>query len=86
MSIDLTTLQVDTAIAAAINARAARKGQSVSELLAELLGGINEDSSSIAELDCRWARARAASHANNDEVVAWLDTWGTADFRPWNKG
>jgi hypothetical protein len=38
----------------------------------------------LAELDCQWAAIKEGEatipHA---EVLRWLQTWGTAAFRPW---
>jgi predicted transcriptional regulator len=37
----------------------------------------------IAELDRRWARVVAGEPTvDHDEVVRWLETWGTSAFRP----
>ena len=38
----------------------------------------------VAELDWRWkAIEEGEETASHDEVVHWLDTWGTPTFRPW---
>lgn len=38
----------------------------------------------ITELDRRWAAFEAQdSVTSNDEVVRWLQTWGTPAFRSW---
>jgi predicted transcriptional regulator len=43
---------------------------------------INPDE--LAELDQRWAAIEAGeATVPHDEVVRWLETWGTPAFRPW---
>jgi hypothetical protein len=38
----------------------------------------------IAELDRRWAKIQAGEETvQNADVVRWLETWGTPDFKPW---
>lgn len=38
----------------------------------------------LSELDRRWAAIEAGEPTvPNDEVVHWLETWGTPAFRPW---
>lgn len=45
-------------------------------------GAIDRDE--IAELDRRWAAIEAGEPTvPHDEVVRWLETWGTPAFRPW---
>ena len=38
-----------------------------------------------AELDRQWAAIKAGEPTvPHEDVVRWLDTWGTPRFRPWN--
>ena len=77
------TIEVDEATAAALKRRAAERGVSVSQVVAELVP-IAVDSEAIAELDRRWARIQeGAPTVAHDDVVRWLKTWGTDNFRPW---
>ncbi len=42
------------------------------------------DPDELAELDRRWAAIEAGeATVPHDEVVRWLETWGTPAFRPW---
>jgi predicted transcriptional regulator len=78
------TIEVDESTAATLEARAAERGLTISELVAELVTAL--ESSEVAELDRRWKAVEAggATVANAD-VVRWLETWGTPDFRPWRE-
>jgi predicted transcriptional regulator len=39
-----------------------------------------------AELDQRWVAVEAReATVPHDEVVRWLETWGTPAFTPWSK-
>jgi predicted transcriptional regulator len=77
------TIEVDVETASALRERAARRGVSVSELIAELVPLSDEDES-IAELDRRWAEIEAGEPTvPHEEVERWLRTWGTPEFRPW---
>ena len=84
------TIEVDDATAIAIEARAAEAGLSVPELLAEMVAlhiapveaPLAEE---LAELDRQWAAIIAGeSTIRHEDVVRWLDTWGTPGFRPWH--
>jgi predicted transcriptional regulator len=80
---------VDDATAVALESRAAEAGLSVSELLAEMVARHNEPAdaspSDIADLDRQWAAIQAGGPTvPHDDVVRWLDTWGTPSFRSWN--
>lgn len=80
-------IEVDKATADALKARAAERGISVSELLDEVArqsGPIAGLPSEIAELDRRWAKVEAGERTvQHTEVVRWLESWGSADFKPW---
>ena len=84
------TIEVDEATATTLKTRAAERGVSVSELVAELvtLDGepIAVDASEIAELDRRWkAIEDGRATVPNTQVVRWLRTWGTPAFRRWHE-
>jgi predicted transcriptional regulator len=83
------TIEVDGATAAALEQRAAETGLSVSDLLADLLKRHCEPAeasdSDMAALDRQWAAIKAGEPTvPHDQVVRWLDTWGTPAFKPWN--
>ena len=68
-----------------LQARAAKLGVTVSQLVAELaaLKGdpVAVHSDEIAELDRRWKRIEAGQSAvSHERVVHWLRTWGTPRF------
>jgi hypothetical protein len=76
--------------ATALRQRAEERGVTVPELVAELVtlavSSVDADAADIAELDRRWnAFESQASVAANDDVVRWLQTWGTPAFRSWRK-
>jgi predicted transcriptional regulator len=84
------TIEIDEDTATALKQRAAQRGVSVPELVAELItleaGPVDADNHEIAELDRRWkAFEGQSSVASNDDVVRWLRTWGTPAFRSWRK-
>ncbi len=85
MSTKTESIDVDSDTAAALKTRAAARGVSVAELVAELLP-LAIDDAAVAELDRRWAAIEAGKptvpHA---EVERWLRTWGTAEFRSWSE-
>jgi hypothetical protein len=88
------TIEVDDATAAALESRATEAGLSVAELLAQWAAlpsapadlpaeGLAEED--LADLDRQWAAIKAgAPTAPHEDVVRWLDTWGTPAFRPWS--
>jgi predicted transcriptional regulator len=82
-------IEVNAETADALEARAAERGLSVSKLLAEmtaLQGRIAVLSAEeIAELDRQWAAVKAGEPTvPHEEVVRWLQTWGTPAFRSWS--
>jgi predicted transcriptional regulator len=88
MNVKVRNIEVDAATADLLEARAASRGLSVAELLAEIAndsGPIAADAAAIAELDRRWAKVAAGEAVvPHDDVVRWLDTWGTSAFKPLN--
>src|SRR3954463_5941289 len=84
------SIEVDDDTAAALTQRAAERGVSVPELVAELVtleaGPVVAEAGEFAELDRRWKAFEAQdSIAANDDVVRWLQTWGTPAFRSWRQ-
>lgn len=89
MTASKRTIEVDDVTAAALESRAAEAGLSVAELVAEMfaLGGAPAKLSpvEVAELDRRWTSIKGGEPTvPHEDVVRWLDTWGTPGFRPWN--
>jgi predicted transcriptional regulator len=84
------TIEIDDDTATALKQRAEERGVTVPELVAELVtleaSSVDADATEIAELDRRWNAFEAqGSVAANDDVVRWLQTWGTPTFRSWRK-
>ena len=80
-------IEVDEGTALVLERRAADRGLSVADLLAELAAeGPNGSNEDIAELDRRWADAqRPGGTVPHDEVEEWLKTWGSPAYKPWSK-
>lgn len=83
-------IEVDKETAEALKQRAAERGLTVPELVAEMTalqgGPVELGADEIAELDRRWAAIEAGeATVPHDEVVRWLETWGTPAFKPWKK-
>jgi predicted transcriptional regulator len=84
------SIEVDDDTATALTQRAAERGVSVPELVAELVtlesGPVVAGAGDIAELDSRWKAFQAQSSvAASGDAVRWLQTWGTPAFRSWRK-
>lgn len=82
------TIEIDDSTALVLQRRAAERGVTVPELVAELatiaVSSVEASVEEIAELDRRWAALEAQeSVASNEEVVRWIQTWGTPAFRSW---
>lgn len=81
------TIEVDQRTAETLQTRAAELGVTVPQLVAELAtldaDPRNAAAVEVAELDRRVADAPDASLVPHDQVVQWLRTWGTPQFRPW---
>ena len=87
MNVKVRQIEVDTETAAALEARAAEVGLSVRELLAEMVSlektPAKLSGEELSDLDRQWAAIKAGEPTvAHDDVVRWLDTWGTSDFRP----
>jgi predicted transcriptional regulator len=81
-------VELDESTAATLNERAAERGLSVPQLIAELVDdgstALKVDAEQITELDRRWAAVQSkGATAPHDKVVRWLETWGTPAFEPW---
>jgi hypothetical protein len=88
MNVKVRQIEIDAETAAALEARAAEVGLSVRELLAEMVGLEKEPAklsqAELSDLDRQWAAIKAGEPTvAHDDVVRWLDTWGTSSFRPW---
>jgi predicted transcriptional regulator len=80
------TIEVDPTTAAALEQRAAKAGLSVSDFLADMVAHDGRPAETdVAELDRQWAAIKAGEPTvPHEDVVRWLDTWGTPGFRRWN--
>lgn len=83
------TIEVDDTTAVALESRAADAGLSVSQLLADWAAPQRESAAvsadDLAELDRQWTAIKAGEPTMpHQDVVRWLDTWGTPAFRPWS--
>ena len=82
-------IEVDKATAARLKERAAELGMTVEEFLAAIAsetGMVRVDPGAIAELDRRLAKVEAGTRTvRNEEVVRWLETWATPEFKPWRE-
>ena len=85
MTAKTESIEVDSATASALKTRAAERGVSVSQLVAELIP-LAIDDETIAELDRRWAAIeKGGTTVPHAEVERWLRTWGTPEFRSWSE-
>jgi hypothetical protein len=81
-------IEVDERTATALETRAAERGLSVPDLVAEMTSLITSPETAsaddVAELDRRWAAIDAGEPtAPHENVVRWLRTWGSPTFKPW---
>jgi predicted transcriptional regulator len=85
MNFKVRNIEVKVETAELLEARAAARGVSVADVVAELVD-LDEavvEPNQLAELDRRWKSVEAgAKTVPHDEVVRWLETWGTAAYRP----
>ena len=82
-------IELDEATATTLESRAAERGLSASELIAEMTaiqsGTTIVPFDEISELDRRWAAIEAGEATiPHEEVARWLQTWGTPSYKPWN--
>jgi hypothetical protein len=90
MNVKMRKIEIDNATAEALEARATAAGISVRELLAQMVAvddaAAKLSSDEMADLDRQWAAVKAGEPTIADEdVVRWLDTWGTPGFRSWKE-
>ena len=90
MATKTDTIEVDAATADLLKARAAQRGVTVSELLAELVDlestVLAVGSDELTEPERRWSAVGAGeATVDHEEVVRWLNSWGTPQFKPWNE-
>ena len=84
-SAKVQSIEVDENTAERLKAHAAGRGVSVSEVVAELLP-LAVDHDALAELDRRFDSVQAGeATVPHARVETWLQTWGTADFKPWRE-
>jgi predicted transcriptional regulator len=88
MPIKTHTIEVDEATATSLKERADERGLTVPDLLAEFASAdrapLDVADDQIAELDRRWIAVQGGSPVvPHDQVVRWLETWGTPAFKPW---
>ena len=82
-------IEIDAETADTLEARAAKRGVSVGEVVAELVAlddaSVPATAEDIAELDRQWAgiKSGAISTVPHEKVARWLETWGTPEFKPW---
>jgi predicted transcriptional regulator len=84
------TIEIDEDTAATLHQRAAERGVTVPELIAALANRAAEavlaDAAQIAELDRRWSAFGSQQNVATDrDVVRWLESWGTPEFRSWRE-
>jgi hypothetical protein len=82
------TIEIDTSTADELEARAAMRGVSIREMVAELVAtdetALQASADDVAELDRQWAAIESESATvPHDQVARWLETWGTPTFKPW---
>ena len=80
-------IEVDEATATALAEPAAERGVTISELVSQLVVGepVQLEPAELEELRRRWTSVEeSAGTVANDDVVRWLETWGTPAFRPWH--
>ena len=83
------TIEIDAATADELEARAATRGVSVGQMVAELVAlddasmpAVGDD---VADLDRQWAEIESGTPTvPHDKVARWLQTWGTPTFKPWH--
>jgi len=86
----MKTIEIDEQTAELLEARAAARGLSIGEVIAELVAFIDSGTSvepgELAELEQQWKAIEAGEPTVPHEKVArWLETWGTSDFKSWHK-
>ena len=82
------TIEIDEVTASTLESRAAERGLSVSDLVAEMTaidGTSVSRHDELAELDRQWKAINSGeATVPHETVVRWLQTWGTPSYKPWN--
>lgn len=86
----LRSIDVDAETADRLEKRAAHRGTSVSQLVAELVDREllqpPAEPDELGELERRWAAVEAGgTTVSQRKVVRWLETWGTPGYRPFDE-
>ena len=89
MDIKVRKIEVDAETADLLEARAAERGLSVSDLIAEMTAihgaAAVSPREEIADLDRHWKAIKSGeATVPHEKVARWLLTWGTPSYRPWN--
>jgi predicted transcriptional regulator len=83
MSAKSRTIEIDSDTADVLASRAAARGLSVRELVAELAAQDESEADQVAELERRWRRVEAGERTiSHGDVVKWLESWGAPTFSP----
>ena len=82
------TIEVDAVTAAALQGKAAAQGMTVSQLVADITALVASpvavSSPDLAELDLQWASINAGeATVAHEDVVRWLQSWGTPAYKAW---
>lgn len=90
MTAKTRTIEIDEATAQVLQERAAERGVSVSQIVSEYAladhAASDPDTALLAELDRRWQKIQNGEKTvSGNQVVGWLDSWGTPDFRRWHR-
>jgi len=81
-------IEVDAAIAVALEGKAAAEGTTVAKLVADMMAlataPVALSGADVAELDRQWAAIQAGeATVPHGDVAQWLQSWGTPAFKPW---
>jgi predicted transcriptional regulator len=82
------TIEIDTTTADELEARAASRGVSVGQMVADLVAldsSVAVETDELAELEMQWVAIESGTIPTvpHEKVVRWLETWGTPAFKPW---
>jgi hypothetical protein len=79
-------IEVDEATASTLESRAAERGLSVSDLVAEMTAVQGSARDELAELDRQWKAIKSGkATVPHEAVVRWLQTWRTPSYRALRK-
>jgi predicted transcriptional regulator len=82
------TIEIDTETADQLEARAASRGVSVRQMVADLVAldsSVAPETDELAGSEAQWAaiESGAVQTVPHEKVARWLETWGTPAFKPW---